>query len=219
MSPFWLPTKRRPPATAGCAHAEVDCGNPKAHFSVRFGTWLKSSPALSAVWNRRFSPPTPHPLQWGPSSGSTKAGVLWQRPALATVASAETERPVMNSATAWRCAFDKLRAWRAMTPSVSAATIASGERCPITSSVGARSTPGGVWHIAHCASNSAAPVGSCAPTWAVTQNTNISTNVTSRVFMCPPWGGRATARDRKNKGPLPDRNNLSVGSKRVKPEA
>ena len=46
--PLWLPTNRRPPATAGCARADVALGKPKAHFSVSVGICAAVRPASAA---------------------------------------------------------------------------------------------------------------------------------------------------------------------------
>ncbi len=43
--PFWLPTNNRPPATVGCAHADVASWKPKAHFRCSLGTCSGVSPA------------------------------------------------------------------------------------------------------------------------------------------------------------------------------
>src|SRR5688500_17570018 len=47
-APLSLPTKTRPPTTAGWARAELTPAKPNAHFSVSFGTAAAESLPLSA---------------------------------------------------------------------------------------------------------------------------------------------------------------------------
>src|SRR6185436_1333524 len=69
-----LPKKTRPDTTVGCEYISVAFGTPKAHFSLRFGTWAAVSPAFAAVWNRAFCTPAPQPFQEGPLAGLAIVG-------------------------------------------------------------------------------------------------------------------------------------------------
>ena len=81
--PASLPTKIRPPATLGWARAELVSPNPKAHFTLSFGTSAAVIPAAAVFWKRVFSRSTPHLIHWGPFKKSRTRGAAASQNALA----------------------------------------------------------------------------------------------------------------------------------------
>ena len=179
--PFWLPTKRRPPATVGCDQAEVASGKPKAHLSVSFGTVCSDSPACAAVWKRVLALVGDQPLQRGASGATTSGGLVLHLPKAAPVTSPPSTRPVRCSATARRSAPVRRPPCGRMPPAVSAERMASGERRLSTSGAGARVSAAPVWQLLHSRAKIAAPSGACAESGALARSARPATNDERRV--------------------------------------
>src|SRR5262245_56413294 len=161
-TPLWLPMNSRPPAIAGCAHADAVSGNPNAHFSRSFATCAAVSPACSAGWKCVFSSDAPQPFQNGAAEGSPSGIRFPHVPTAAPVTVPRSLRPLTYSAIARRSSPLSARPWYRIDPAVSASTIACGDRRRSASSVGARGASA-LWQVPHAASNKALPSGASEP--------------------------------------------------------
>src|SRR5579863_5700452 len=163
MVPLWLPTNTRPPATLGCAQAEVASGYPNAHLSLSRGTCSAVSPACASVWKRVLVSSRPQPFQAGPDRRSNLV-CAEQRPADAPATSTLILRPERYSATARRSAPPRRDPCSRMAPETSASMIASGEFSRKVSTRGARESAASLWQEAQERWNTAAPsgAGACA---------------------------------------------------------
>src|SRR5262249_37641764 len=71
--PSSLPTNRVPANEVGWLYVAAAPGNPNAHFSLRFFTLSRSSPAARVDWKRVFCMFTPQPAHTGGRGGGSRS--------------------------------------------------------------------------------------------------------------------------------------------------